>query len=303
MKILSLSGGAAAFSGIAGAGIKFMQLGYKPDLILGISSGAIASIPLALGLYKEAQEKGDNLTPDKFFVEGKHPITKKGNVHPSAIFRLIGGAISLGEQDVKPLLREVITEDLWHEYKAQKYGRYADCIVGAVRAFDGKFVMWNLRECNTREQAFEKIEASSRITPIVQPQRVTENEETYDFIDGGFRAHNMAGKFLDKNPNLKVDELVSVFARPKDFQDINHHWADSFGNVTIRGYEIMNMEISKKDEYMEIIEMNKRGIANKHVQIFMPLLSGKYATGEELKKLRLIAESNAEIEYLKTYNA
>lgn len=292
--IESLSGGAAKFSGIAGAGIKAIELGYKPNVILGISSGAIASIPLALGLFCQMRYKGDNLSPNDFFVKNRHPIGKKGKVSLGAIFRVLGGANTLGEQDVSKLLKEVITESLWDEYK---HGDYADCIVGYVRAYDAKFIMSSLKLCPTREQAIYEIMKSSKITPIVKAHY----QDGVGYIDGGFRSHNMAGKFLDRYKNVPVESLVSVFARSKDFDSINRKWDKNIIETTFRGYEIMNIEISKKDEYMEKVEMERRGISDKHVQIFMPSIDGKYSTGGKLKRLRLEAEANAILEYTKVF--
>lgn len=293
--VLVASGGATAFRGIAGAGVRVMELGFKPDFILGVSSGAIAALPLALGLFEAIRWEGDNLTPDKFF--SKKPFTKKGKIHAGAIWRLFWGAISLGEQDVKPLLRKIITEELWLEYKT---GDYAECIVYAIAAKFGSIKCWNLKECSTREEAFDCIQASSRIAPIVQPKDIVENEVTTRYVDAGFRLHNAAGYFLEKNPLLNVKELVSIYARPKDHYNVQEDWDANFVNVNVRMQTISTQEVSKFNEYKENAEVQKRNIKF-HSQIFMPALATTYLTGKDLIQLGIDAEYNAELAYTQTH--
>lgn len=297
-KVLSLCGGATRFSGILGAGAEVVRLGYNPDIILGVSAGAIGSIALALGLFDDIKREGDELTQGKFFVKGKHPVNKKGNPTLGAFIRIIGGSISFGEQDVKPLLRKVITEKLWEEYK---FGKYPDIIVFSVEAFSGRIQHYFLKQCDKREQAFDKICASSRITPIVQPMR-TENMDGYvtDQIDGGFRVHNPAGYFLRKYHKLNVSDLISVYSRPENYESINEKWASNFFTVTERMIQIATTEISKANEIEETFEMQRR--KGNHVKIFLPsIIKETYGTGDSLKKLRLESEKIAKIEFNKIY--
>lgn len=302
-KVISLCGGATRFSGIMGAAVQLCRMGYKPDIILGVSAGAIGALPLALGLFNDIKEEGDNLTPSKFFVKGKHPVNKKGNPTLGAFMRLIGGSISLGEQDVRPLLRKVITEELWQEYKT---GDYADVIVFSVQPVDGSIQHYFLKDCSTREEAFKKICASSRITPIVNPMQ-TENMDGHvtDQIDGGFRVHNPAGYFLRKYKNLNVTDLASIYSRPENYKSINEDYAKNFFTVTSRMLEITSTEVSKGNEREETFEMFKRKAKNKnvnHLKVFLPsILKDTYSTGEDLVKLRIAGEEKATEAYLKTY--
>lgn len=297
-KVISLCGGATRFSGILGAAVEAVRLGYKPDIILGVSAGAIGALPLALGLFNEIQEEGDNLTPSKFFVKGKHPVGKKGKPMVAGLFRVLCGAISLGEQDVRPLLRKIITEELWQKYLS---GNYADVIVFSVEGEEGSIQHYHLKKCKTREEAFEKICASSRISPIVQPMYTKNvNGVVKGQIDGGFRVHNPAGYFLRKYARLNVTDLVSVYSRPENFVVIDKEWDKNIFNVTARVIEIATIEVSKGNEREETFEMFKR--RGNHTKIFLPpILKETYATGSQLKELRLVAEKEAKKSMIRTY--
>ena len=295
VNILSLSGGDTSFRAISGAGIKVCEMGFTPDIILGVSAGAIASLPIALGLFDVTRKKGDKVTPQEFFVKGKHPVGKKGKPNITALFRVAFGAISLGEQDVKHLLREVITDELWQEYKK---GTYADCWVFGVHMKGGRVEAWNLKQAQDREEAFEWVCRSSRIVPIVNAAVGDDGSVVEGYGDGGYIVHNPAGHFLEYMPNLKVKNLISVYARDRDWVDIDTSWCKNFVSVLFRVIAIMSFQVSKKNELEELDEMRKRGVSDKHLMIFLPKLTSSYATGDEIIEAGIRAERKAEEDYL-----
>tara|TARA_R110002124_G_scaffold283449_2_gene459493 strand:- start:12221 stop:12427 length:207 start_codon:yes stop_codon:yes gene_type:complete len=56
MKVLNFSGGAFKASGHVGASEVLIKNGYKPDIITGVSLGAVLAVPIALrNLYLEGK--------------------------------------------------------------------------------------------------------------------------------------------------------------------------------------------------------------------------------------------------------
>ena len=54
MKIYNLSGGATKIGGLFAKSERIIkEFGYKPDIISGVSSGALLALPIALGKWDE----------------------------------------------------------------------------------------------------------------------------------------------------------------------------------------------------------------------------------------------------------
>lgn len=260
-RILSLSGGATKFAGILGAAHTVLNKGFKPTIILGISSGALAALPLALGLVPKAKKVGTTLTLCSFFT--KSPINAKGKISWNAIGRIVTGQLSLGLQDAKRLLADVVTEKEFLRYKQDL--SLPEVYVGTVNYDRGERQVFKLRDLSYYEM-LDAVEASSRIPIMVQPQ-VIKGERYYD---GGVTDHNLASYFIDSKLDMKVEELVSVFSRPKDFKvnEISTEWDKDLFSVIERTLEIMNIEISKTDERLEQSLSKERNF--KLTQIFLP---------------------------------
>ena len=110
MKILNLSGASTNIGFLFGVSESLItRKNQQFDVISGISSGAILSLPLALGKFNEVRELVLNYDLDTFFRV--KPVNKKGRLTLRGIWRAIKGESSLGDQS--KLLEVIKTYNLW----------------------------------------------------------------------------------------------------------------------------------------------------------------------------------------------
>lgn len=268
MKGLSISGGGSKFGQLASASMQVIKSGYRPDVISGVSAGAVISVPLALGLFDELKYFALNLSRSDFFDVS--PINDKGNISLRGIFRALTGRSSFGVQNVSKTIKKIVTREKFEEYKN---GNFADCYVLAVSPEDGSRAFWNLKKCSY-EGYLQRVSASSRIPIMTQPQNI---EGKY-YFDGGLRDHSPGAKTIEAIEGLK--ELICIYSRPKDFKTKTKDWNKNVLSVIERTLEIYNIETSKNDEQKEIFLCKEKGI--KLDQIFVSdILSNFYDDNKE----------------------
>jgi len=98
MKHLGISGGGTKIAGLFGAAETIIyEKGYQPDIISGVSAGAILSLPLALGKREEIKNLVLNLKLNTFF--SRVPIKENGSLKTfNALRTLVAKKIGFGEQ-------------------------------------------------------------------------------------------------------------------------------------------------------------------------------------------------------------
>lgn len=274
---LFISGGATRFVGLGSAAIRLYQLGYNPKVLGGISAGSIILLPLVMGLHEEIIKYGSTATHKNIFDIS--PTNKKGNISWNGVFRSIFGHYSFGIQNIKPLLQKVITKEVFAKYQQ---GDYPDLYIMAVNANTGERKLWNLKnDCYTVEDYYQFVMASSRIPIMTQAEWV--NDQPY--FDGGLRNHIPTTKVLSERND--IGKIISIYARPQDFKEIDKTWEDNIIRMIMRSIRIMSIEISKKDEREEKLLSFIKGIELK--QLFLPKISDSLydVTPEKLEKLRL----------------
>src|SRR5687767_5122260 len=128
MKHLGISGGGTKIAGLYGvAEALLVEKKFKPDIISGISAGAILSLPLALGKFKEVKELVLNFTLDDFF--SKKPVKQNGKFTLGALWRVLSGKPYLGKQgELEKKLRAIVSQEEFLAY--QKDDSKPVCIVG-----------------------------------------------------------------------------------------------------------------------------------------------------------------------------
>lgn len=91
MKHLGISGGGTKIGGLYGAASVLMrEKNYLPDVISGISAGAILSVPLAMGLFDELEKLLLHFSLKDFF--SLPPIKDNGKIRTAnAIVRILNG--------------------------------------------------------------------------------------------------------------------------------------------------------------------------------------------------------------------
>jgi predicted acylesterase/phospholipase RssA len=256
-KALSISGGGSKFGQLASTSLHLVQSkGFVPDIIAGVSAGAVISVPLALGMFEELQYYAINLSKTDFFDIA--PTNKKGAISFRGMLRAMFGKPSFGVQNIKKTLRKIVTPAKFKEYKE---GNYADCFVLSISPDTGSRRFQNVKLLNY-EGYLAEISASSSIPIMTEGEKISGSW----FYDGGMRDHNGSGILLEQFAQ-NISELVSIYSRPKDFKTKKRNWRKNVLSVIERTLEIYNIETSKNDERLERLICEKEGI--KLSQIFV----------------------------------
>jgi len=300
MKHLGISGGGTKIAGLFGIAESIIyDRGYKPDIISGISAGAILALPLALDKRQEILDLVFKFDLQTFF--NVPPVKRSGKVRVfNALSRMVRGKHSLGEQDnLEKIIAKVITETEFEEYV--KDDSKAICIVGSVDFYTGKRFYINLKSV-TYNQFLKFVNASASI-PIFTEGVEMENE-IIDFegklsparkvllYDGGVRDHSPSHKILSsEHADFQVTETCTIFSRPENLREIIHpntFHPTGILKVLDRYTEITNAEISKNDAAQEKVIIAQKGIID-HGTFYLPrVMEGFYDVNE--KRLRELYE-------------
>jgi predicted patatin/cPLA2 family phospholipase len=262
LKVLNLSGAATKIAGLAGAAYyTFNDYGYRPDIITGISSGAILTLPIALRKWDVLNEMVKNFTLGDIF--DLPPVNEENKVRFTAYIRAAIGKSSFGTQNNLPkTLSKVITEKDFERYQK---GNYPDCYIGSVDFKSGSRHITNLKDKNVSYCEFLMlVNASASIPLAVEPVRYKDML----LYDGGTRNHILSGWVLRNFED--IEENISIYSRPKDYYGLlDPTWNDNnLINVFQRYTDISVIEISKRDEREETYLTEKKNIDTK--QIFIP---------------------------------
>lgn len=272
MNSLNMSGAATKISGMFGAlEVVLFDYGYKPDVVSGISSGSVLSMIAAMMPYhpevrEKAYRKVTSFTMKDFM--SKPPYNHKGNITLGAKWRVVRGKPSLGEQDnLEKTLGNIITPQLFAEYKNNP-DKYPEVIIGTVDYTDGKRKYFDVRKDNlTYEEYLRYTNASASIPIAVEPI----DYKGRPLFDGGVRDHIGTGYVLTRSEYKDdIKSTVNIFSRPKDYKLANTNWCIEGKNaldVAMRTFDIMNVEISKNDEYQIEDISDRRGLDSKIIYL------------------------------------
>jgi len=259
MKQLSLSGAGSKIPLLGSAAITLLtKHNYKPDIIIGTSSGALLALPLALGLYNEIEKIVKNFTMDTIF--NMRPVNKKGKITLGAIWRVLRGKNSLGLQNnLIKTLKNLIPLKFFDDYKYNN--KYAEVFIVTVEFKTGKRKY--IRAKDLSYENYIKYAIASTTIPIFA-ESIDINGNYY--YDGGIR------DFMGSHwgfENLSITENISIYSRPKDFNITETNWKPkNIYTVLQRTIDIMMLEISKNDLIKETLLAEKMNINN--IQFFMP---------------------------------
>jgi predicted acylesterase/phospholipase RssA len=306
MKHLGISGGGTKISGLFHAAeIMIREKNYVPDIISGISAGALLSVPLALAMKNEARydlirARVNNITMEDFFSDTPINPDGKPNVINAAI-KILEGKYYLGTQDnLERTLTEVVPEADFNEYKASP--ECPICIVGAVDFYTGGRVYMNLKEVEYKD--FPKFVNGSGSIPIYTAGiKVDEPFTTFDdkdfekafLFDGGVRDHSPTAKILSVYKN-DITNTCTIYSRPENYQNCIDDPDFDPGHlleVLQRYVDISLVEISKNDEYMEKKIAEDYGIIY-HDTIFLPWIM-KHIYDIDPARLQLLTEKAIEL--------
>jgi predicted acylesterase/phospholipase RssA len=276
MKVLSISGGSTKISGLAAASITCMRNGYCPNIIGGISAGAILALPLAMRKFDIIEREVLNFNLNSIFEH--KPIGKWGGFSFRSILSILKGERGLTNMNpLKLKLQELIP---YEEWKIWQIETKIKVYVGTVDFVTGKRHMHLLNKLSYWE-VIDLIVASASVPLYVGPTSF----RGMQLLDGGVRMHNPGNWFLSKMNN--ISEMISIYSRPQKII-LDDNWKPKNAiQILDRYVTIANIEISKKDELLETLLAQKNG--TKLTQIFLPsVMKGLWDTDKQrIKQLWL----------------
>lgn len=285
MKHLGISGGGTKIAGLYGAAeVILKEKNYQPDIISGISAGAILSLPLALGRFDEIKKMVLDFNLDSFFSES--PIKENGKFRFfNALKNIVRGNHYLGKQDaLAETIKSLISSSDFEDY--QNNPDYPICIVGSVDFYSGRRIYVNLKEVATYDLALKFINASASLPlftagveldlPFKDFKQVLIEDKVF-LYDGGIRDHSPTAKVIDSQV-FPITETCTIFSRPENNQilDPEDFKAKNILDILQRYVDISNTEISKDDELFEKEIISRLGIKD-HGTFFLPkIMKGVY---------------------------
>ena len=281
MKHLGISGGGTKIAGLFGVAESIIyDRGYQPDVISGISAGAVLSVPLALEKREQLKKLVLDFDLNTFFSVS--PVKKNGKIKVwNAVKKIIAGKHYLGEQNnLETILSQVVTPEDFNNYKEND--AFATCIVGTVDFYTGKRFYINLKTVDYDN--FLKFVNASASIPIFTPG-ISFSGPIEDFegnvshfnkallFDGGVRDHSPSHKILaSMHKDFQVTETCTIFSRPDELTEIidpKIFKGDNLLRILNRYVEITNAEVSKNDEWQEQKIIAEKGILD-HGTFYLP---------------------------------
>ena len=260
MKVLNLSGGATKASGEVGICEVLIKNGYTPDIITGVSAGAVLAVPMALGLWDEMIQFSTNLRLKQIF--SKPPITEKGKLSKTSYWRFIRRKESLGVMGtLEKTISKVVTPGHFKEYKK---GKYPIVYIMTVNSGTGKRHFYNVKNLSYNDYLTLTVASSS--IPLANEK--VKYKGLY-LTDGGIRNGIISHWLLEKY-QAQIKESISVYARPQNLKELlDSNWKpQQVEDTAIRDLQIMMLQISIADEKRELAIAELHGIKN--TQLFLP---------------------------------
>ena len=271
MKAISISGGSTKIVGLLGVVEGLLEQGIQPNIVAGVSAGALLAVPTALGLpyIKKSKEILFKLTLDDIF--SIKPVNENNQIRFFAALRLFFGKLSLGKQDkLIETLRKVVSKDDFELFKKGTVKVY----IGTVDLKSAKRVYFLVNDLSYEDYLRVTL-ASASIPVFVEPVEF----QGYFLVDGGLRDHNPAAWLLKKEV---ITELHSIYSRPEDYI-LSEPKLNTVLDVLNRTIDIMSIEISKSDEVEETLLANNI----KHKKYFLPSVLNSLFDTNTLRLQRL----------------
>ncbi|MCH2199862.1 MAG: patatin-like phospholipase family protein [Flavobacteriales bacterium] len=269
MKALFLPGGGTKIAGILGAAECVVKRhNFKPDVVAGLSAGAILTPVVALDRFEKAKEVIFDLKVKDFFE--CPPVKDNGKMTATAVYRGLRGKHSLGVMGsaFEKTLAKVIDWENWSQ-DIRDSGVHSFC--QTVDMIDGSALLHPLGLLDDFE-AIKVILASAAIPVFAEGSEIGNKffMSSSPHFDGGLRNHTPATRVLEEQ-HYKYSEVVSIYSRPVRFTNaMDHTWEP--GNIldmAERSLEILMMEVSKRDAERERAICEERGTPL--TQIFLDL--------------------------------
>ena len=276
MKLLAFSGGSTKISSFAARGKKILESGYTPDIVAGLSSGALIIVPLLLGKHDMLKERTTNLKLSDIF--DKNPVNEKGKITLQGYARGLTKGSFGSMKNLELTIKEFVTKDEFYNIVAKK--GFPLCYAGITNVTNNEFELKLLN--NLSYEMFVRTLIASATIPLYCPP--IKIGKSY-YYDGGLIHHNPTIEVLRKYPTT-IKEVISVYSRPQDVKEYDPGFnGKSLGRNLSKTLDILQLSISKQDELSEKEFCEARNIKLK--QYFSPkIMKGLYDVDpERLSKL------------------
>ncbi|UCG38753.1 MAG: patatin-like phospholipase family protein [bacterium] len=241
---LVLSGGGAKGAFQVGAE-KYLreEMGYRWDIIAGVSVGALNGVMLAMEKYRRLEAIWRTICDNKVY---------RGKVNLLTAWQLFRGARSIYDND--PLARIIEREVEPGEIRA-------DLRVGSVSLASGRYTIFR-----GDHPDIKKAILASTVVPILwPPQHVS--DECRLMVDGTLRRFSPIGDVLDAEP----DEVVIINCWPKHPAPLNRPLTNVL-EIGLRALEIATAGIIYSDIHefthinRNVLEAAERGVVLTNVK-------------------------------------
>lgn len=252
MKLLNITGGSTKFIQIAAALYVLHQEGYRFTDLSVISASAIAAIPYVFGMWDEMFNEGTNLNMDKIFKVT--PTNSRGNLTFIALLRatlsFFTNINSFGVQDIKPILKKYITEELFEKYKVSNK---PNIHVVAYEPTYNRIYVKNLKDCANVEECYSLIMGSSAIQTYTQHITYHDGVREVDLVDGGMWVAGAGGYLMESGYFKNVESVVSIYSWElgTNLEQSSNWKKNIMQNIarTSMGFKNANMWYAPRHEY------------------------------------------------------
>jgi predicted acylesterase/phospholipase RssA len=267
----SLHGSSTKAAGTAGAAVTACEAGIMPNVIIGVSGGAMLAVPIALGMYKEALEFSRNMVMADWFDIA--PTNDKGKLSWAATGRLVKSLFnaifgrksnpiySLGVQNTQRKLSTIITPEIFEKYKA---GDFAPCFIVSVDWCKTKLIVRNAKDLSY-EQYLDAVHCSS-VLPIASTGGRVDGAALE--FDGGLWTQNASwwllehGKYKDQ-----ITDLVSIYVTPD-----NNEVPERTEPQSIAAAGMGALDIMKQVSYLEEEKEERKNCERLGIYLYEPRL-------------------------------
>lgn len=287
MKVLNISGGGTKIVGEYGSlEVLLVEHKWKPDVVTGISAGAILALPAAMGLLPSIKETLLNLKPKDFFKV--LPVRANGKLSFLAYCRLLLGKPSLGDfSNLDKLVKKHISRERFQDW--QNDPDSPDAVIGTVSFNTGEITYWNLKDLDY-EQAVLTVRASASIPVYCQPVDLFHSDEgRYEkHFDGGVRDH-IGTVWAFEEYGSTITEMYNIYAKPLSRTlRYSRERADKILSVFNTAITLLENEVSNSDSDVADLIQDKFGTDMRDVYVPV-VLDHVYDVDPE--RLRIIYEA------------
>lgn len=246
LQILSFSGAATKIIALVVHALRLQRVGYKPDVIAGVSSGWVVALCYALGLLSTLETFALVLRLDQIF--GFVPVKENGKFRKIALIRLMFKGSAGNSKGLDKSMRELVSKQEWEKFKSTSNVRLFTGVTDYTRN------MFELIEVNklSYEDMIQTSVMTSTIPIYCDPIKKGRNY----YVDGGVREHNPADFLVDRliDEGSTISKLVSVYSRPKEKSKIPDWGYDgrSAGRNVSKTINAQMDSISRKNEKSEV---------------------------------------------------